>query len=449
MKLPDFKYFYRTSLRRDILVMLGFGALSLFFGLIKFYIPGVEGAFSDLREIPMILGAYHLSNPLFTIGLSLLGSLNTPPEASYLSTFLFHTGALLVTSYFFKVIKRKSLRAVPLALLGYVYTYIYYVVLILPLFILTSYMVGLNLHVSFMGLYQDTLYSLRFEMISTSLIVALYLLQDRFRQSLRQYSNNLETLVDERTKHLDQAIKELKLRQQQLVQSEKMASVGTLTSGVAHEINNPLNFISGGLFMLEKIAHELNENSPPRSKQQYETALNMIKKGLSRATHIVKALSSFSKKGMSKLQAIDIHNLIDNTLLFIHRDLAGAINIAKNYQLDRPVPVYMEQIHQVLVNVLNNAFFELETVKYEKRKIKIDTYRSNGMAIIKVFNTGSHIPVDNLNRIFDPFFTTKDPNEGPGLGLSIAYMIINDHNGSITADNVEGGVEFTIQLPLK
>jgi len=448
MQRRSLKYFVATPLRRDIVNMLAFGALSLLFGSVKFYVPGVEGAFSDLREIPMVLGAYHMINPVFAIGLGVIGSLNTPPEASYLSTVLFHAIALLVTSFVFKYVKKQEPGAVGLSLFGFIYTFAYYIFLIIPLLNLTGYLVGFNLDKGFIALYKSTLFSLRFEMLSTSIIVALYLLQDRFRQSLRKYSENLETLAEERTKHLDEAIKELKLRQQQLVQSEKMASIGSLTSGVAHEINNPLNFISGGIFMLEKIDNDINQNEPSKTKESYASALQMISTGLSRISNVVKALASFSRKAGVQTEKTDIHTIIDNTLLFIHKDISNRIHVEKNFELDQPIPIYPEKIHQVLINLLNNAYYELNREEGDGRKLAINTKKVNGKAVIEVFNSGSKIDDEHIGKIFDPFFTTKNPDEGTGLGLSISYMIIKEHNGSLTAENLGDGVQFTICLPL-
>ncbi len=449
MQRLSLKYFMATPLRRDITNMLVFGILSLLFGSVKFYVPGVEGAFSDLREIPMILGAFHLINPVFAIGLAVFGSLNTPPEASFLSTVLFHAVALLVTSVIFKKVKKQETNAAVLALFGFLYTFAYYIILIIPLLNLTGYLVGFNLEKSFDVLYKSTFFSLRYEMLSTSIIVALYLLQERFRQSLREYSKNLEALVEERTRHLDKTIEELQLRQQQLVQAEKMASIGSLTSGVAHEINNPLNFISGGIFMLEKIEDPVKDNESQKTKEQFASAMNMISTGLSRITAVVKALSSFSRRSSTDIKETNVHAIIDNTLLFIHKDISNSIKITRKYKLKRPVPIYAEKIHQVLINLLNNAFYEVNKLQDQHKEIVIETMQVKNNAYISVFNSGSKILPENMSKIFDPFFTTKNPDEATGLGLSISYMIIKEHNGSLTAENLDDGVQFTIRLPLE
>jgi len=139
---------------------------------------------------------------------------------------------------------------------------------------------------------------------------------------------------------------------------------------------------------------------------------------------------------------------MDKTLLFMMPIVPNDIVIEKEYELDELVPVYVEKIHQVFINILNNAIFSLDSEGLKKKMITIKTFKNEHFAVISIFNSGLPIPDKYLSQIFDPFFTTKDPDKGKGLGLSICYSIVEEHNGHITAENLEHGVKFTVELPL-
>ena len=172
------------------------------------------------------------------------------------------------------------------------------------------------------------------------------------------------------------------------------------------------------------------------------------RKGMNTDTLVTKALDGASSAG-AKTEKTDIHTIIDNTLLFIHKDISNRIQVEKNYELDHPIPINPEKIHQVLINLLNNAYYELNREVVNDKRLAISTKQVGGNAVIEVFNSGSEIAPEHMGKIFDPFFTTKNPDEGTGLGLSISYMIINEHNGSLKAENLNNGVRFTVKLPLE
>jgi C4-dicarboxylate-specific signal transduction histidine kinase len=247
---------------------------------------------------------------------------------------------------------------------------------------------------------------------------------------------------------LEQTLNELKQTQERLIQSEKMASLGTLIAGIAHEINNPLNFIDGGLNLLQGIKPD-NE----LSKDKMQLSLQMIKEGVTRSSNIVKALNTYSYKGNARLQNYDIQKIIDNSLLFLKSKYIEKISIIKNYQIDKEILVYPEKLHQVFLNLLNNAIFAIGTDPIiENPVIEISTNiveeKLKQFAYISIFNNGPLIPEDDIGKIFDPFFTTKEPGEGTGLGLSITYKIIEEHFGSIIAENTSNGVIFIIKIPI-
>ena len=277
------------------------------------------------------------------------------------------------------------------------------------------------------------------------IIVFIIAIADRYLLMQQNFTHLLQEKVVERTMKLEETLDRLKSTRQQLVHSEKMASLGTLTSGIAGEINNPLNAISEGM-------HILNEHT---DKKSMESARSMIREGFEKTNKIVKALISFSSSDPEKPVKSDLHEIIDNTLLFIRSRLGENIKIHKDYRINRTVPVFQDKLHQVLLSVLDNAIYAIQQKEQLKDEfIRICTWEVKGRgagetrAVIEICNSGPGIPDQDLSNVFDPFFTTKDPGEGTGLGLSISYSLIQDHNGEIEVHNVPDGVCFVISLPV-
>ncbi|MFO7669178.1 MAG: ATP-binding protein [Bacteroidales bacterium] len=253
--------------------------------------------------------------------------------------------------------------------------------------------------------------------------------------------------LQDKNSELESVIEELKATQQHLVQSEKMASLGTLTAGVAHEINNPLNFISGGLGIIAETDKKGNGMSDDEKLTRRKKATKLAFDGLDRATEIVKALMTFSHRGLSKKNLSDLHDIIDNTLLFLQSKMTGQIEVRKVYNLTEWVPVFQDKIHQVILNLIDNAIFATKLNKEGERLITITTGMEGPNVVLDITNNGPLIREEHLRQIFDPFFTTKAPGEGTGLGLSISYTLIREHNGTIRAENREDGVHFIIEIP--
>jgi signal transduction histidine kinase len=271
----------------------------------------------------------------------------------------------------------------------------------------------------------------------------------RFDNELKEKNIKLDLQNEE----LKVTLEALKSNQQQLIHSEKMASLGTLTAGVAHEINNPLNFIAGGLNIIEDIKSNPVLDNYPEVKEDLEASSQTIKAGLERATKIVRSLTSFAYSGKPMLVNSDIHEIIDNTLLFLSSKFEYNIEIQKHYLLQNQVPIFPDLLHQVIINIIDNAIFELKSDRSKKSNIiVIKTYLEEiiggNNAIISISNNGPNILPENISHLFDPFFTTKKPGEGSGLGLSIAFTLVKKHHGSLTAQNLKEGVEFIIRLPL-
>ncbi|MDY0253107.1 MAG: ATP-binding protein [Tenuifilaceae bacterium] len=281
---------------------------------------------------------------------------------------------------------------------------------------------------------------------------------------LEQYRNHLEQLVKERTEELEaaneeltaindelydqktklqEAMVDLKNTQHQLVQSEKMASLGVLASGIAHEINNPLNFIQGGILGIENYFAK----HFPDHKDNVEPLISAIREGIHRSVVVVNSLNHYTRKDNQTKTICDIHSIINNSLIMIQGQIKDTIALKCNYY-DGPLNVLCNeaQLHQVFLNILLNSIQAID----QRGDINISTTATAKKVRVVINDSGKGISPDDLNRITDPFFTTKDPGQGIGLGLSIALSIIRDHKGKIDFESVEGeGTTATITLPLK
>ncbi len=282
-------------------------------------------------------------------------------------------------------------------------------------------------------------------------------------KELEKHQNHLELLVKERTEELATSNEELlstnedlhnqreeleavllnlQNAQKQLVQAEKMASLGVLASGVAHEINNPLNFIKGGIFGLEQYFDEnLKEH-----KNEVAPLIEGVNVGIERAANIVTSLNHYSRQDNSNVSECDIHSIIDNSLIMLRNQIVNNIDIKKDYT-DKTYSLLANEgkLHQAMLNILSNAVQAID----DKGTINIETTISKNNIAIFISDTGCGITAENMPKILDPFFTTKEAGQGKGLGLSITYNIIKEHNGSIKIDSKVGhGTTVKITLPL-
>lgn len=298
---------------------------------------------------------------------------------------------------------------------------------------------------------------------------------------------------------LKKALKELKQAQLQLIQTEKMSSLGQLVAGVAHEINNPVTFISGNITHAEIYAHDLLEliriyaehYSPPVPEiEEYIEAidfnfletdfpklLNSMKIGANRIRQIVLSLKNFSRLDEAERKLVNIHEGIENTLLILQHRLkpeASNIKLVKEYGEIPLVECYPGQLNQVFMNLLNNAIDALEKSNLEHntalrhsqpkmikittavvegsqtQETQLDALEDSKRLVIRIADNGLGIPKGIKKRIFDPFFTTKPVGEGTGLGLSISYQIVVEkHGGQLQCFSEPGqGTEFVVEIPL-
>ncbi|MBW4681789.1 MAG: AAA family ATPase [Microcoleus vaginatus WJT46-NPBG5] len=306
-------------------------------------------------------------------------------------------------------------------------------------------------------------------------------------QQVENYSHSLEVEVDRKTKDLrqkaadlEQALKNLQQTQAQLIQSEKMSALGQLVAGIAHEINNPVNFIYGNLqpteiyvknllSLLELYQQEYPQNNLLIQAKTEEVELDFIREdfikilqsmkvGSERIKQIILSLRNFSRLDESDKKAVDLHTGIESTLLILQNRFQGSnnqpkIELIKEYGDLPDVTCYASEMNQVFMGIISNALDALKQVSKTNKNpfIRIQTEVIGKEQVrIAITDNGSGIPTPIRERIFEPFFTTKPVGSGTGLGLSVSYAIVKKHGGQLTCESrVGGGTKFVIEIPIK
>jgi signal transduction histidine kinase len=271
-------------------------------------------------------------------------------------------------------------------------------------------------------------------------------------------SANIELGVKNRD--LEDALEQLRDAQQQLVMREKMASLGNLVAGVAHEINNPVGAVTSAadtsarsIEMVCKSLENCAELNELKDSERFQTAIEILKNNTAvtltaseRIAEIVRSLRDFARLDEAEFQKADIHDGLDSTLTLLHHRLKNRIEVNKQYGDLPRIQCYPNQLNQVFMNVLSNA----EQAIAGEGRITIETAREGDAVVVRIRDTGKGIAQDDVSHIFDPGFTTKGVGVGTGLGLSISYNIIQKHHGRITADSEPGkGTNITITLPIE
>lgn len=290
---------------------------------------------------------------------------------------------------------------------------------------------------------------------------------------LREKQKELEELVRIRTSDLRQknedlenTLNELKRTQEQLIQQEKLASLGQLTAGIAHEIQNPLNFINNFSSLSKELADEIIISTESQDQLEIisdlKTNLTKIEEHGKRADRIVKGMLMHSKSSKGEKQMTDICVICEQALHLSFNSFSTNfpyLNVDINKEFEKDIPrilVVPQDISRVIINIYNNAFYAVNqrlikgaTPGY-KPGLLVVVKRENDKAVISVRDNGMGIPAANIDKIFQPFFTTKPTGEGTGLGLSLSYDIVKAHGGEIKIESRENEfTEFSVYLPLK
>jgi two-component system NtrC family sensor kinase len=303
-------------------------------------------------------------------------------------------------------------------------------------------------------------------------------MQEENIKSLKEEIKKLQAEVvcinetsEKQKRELHLTLENLKLAQSQLIQSEKMASVGVLTAGIAHELNNPINFVHGNVYPLQqdldevfaiieeydeaiknnKLEGHFAEVQALKEKIEFSflikeifSLLNGIEEGAHRSSEIIKGLRSFSRLDDEMCQFYDIHEGIDSSLVLLQNKIKDKIAVRKDYGDFEGLECFPSKLNQVIMNILTNSIQAMDG----EGELFIQTISSAiGIKII-IKDNGKGMTPEVKEHIFDPFFTTKDVGQGTGLGLSISYGIIEKHNGNIDVISEPGkGTEFIISLP--
>ena len=267
------------------------------------------------------------------------------------------------------------------------------------------------------------------------------------RVRVREFVSRSE--LDKSRKALEASLRQLKENEMQLVQSEKLASLGRMSAGIIHEINNPLNFATTGLFTLRKKGKHL----APEQQADYAEVLTDVEDGLKRVQTIVSDLRMFTHPNTEQLDPVPVTEAVTPSLRFLSNEWKDIVQIEQKFAEHQTILANKNKLIQVLVNLLQNSLDALKTKIFtdgEKPAIWIEGRIENGQSILSVRDNGTGIDAKHLDKIFDPFFTTKDVGAGMGLGLSICYNIVQEYGGKISVKTEPGKFcEFTLEFPVK
>lgn len=319
---------------------------------------------------------------------------------------------------------------------------------------------------------------LRARVMTASRVVELEKRHKQLNETLAETASQIEA----KNKKLKTALRRLEDTQAQMIQSEKMASIGQLAAGVAHEINNPTGYVSSNLKtlsdyqkeiaqLINKYQHLMEKLSSGKSKtalddedkieiqtiktfeedididfliEDIEDLISDCREGTDRIKKIVQDLKGFAHPGEDTLQSMDINSGLESTLNVVNSELKNKASLHKQFGDIPTVKAYPQQLNQVFMNILVNAAHAIK----KKGDIYIVTRKHNGFVEVEISDTGCGIEPENISRIYDPFFTTKDVGKGTGLGMNIAYNIIKKHGGTIDVHSEPGqGTCFTIRIP--
>ena len=383
------------------------------------------------------------------------------------------TGLIFILCLYYIVISWKNLKGAQWAV---VVGILVFLLLLIALYIFRNYSISIIVALSF-PLSLLVYVSIRFKEIITEVQQnANQVLQ--LSEEKKEYAENQQKVLEEevarQTGEIRQTLENLKATQTQLIQSEKMASLGELTAGIAHEIQNPLNFVNNfsevSTEMILEIKEERTKQKEDRDEALLDEVIDDISKNLekislhgNRASSIVKGMLEHSRNTSGEKELTNINALADEYLKLTYHGLRAkdkSFNAEMKTDFDDNLPkikVIPQDIGRVLLNLINNAFYAVnEKQKAESSKQNAESYKPtvtissknlNGKVEITVSDNGNGIPQNIIDKIFQPFFTTKPTGKGTGLGLSLSYDIVKAHGGELKVESIEGeGTEFIIQL---
>ncbi len=247
---------------------------------------------------------------------------------------------------------------------------------------------------------------------------------------------------------LESTLEQLKETEGQLVQNEKMASLGRLSAGIIHEINNPLNYATSALHLLKMRKDRL----PESEREKYVEIVSDIEEGVDRVQRIVSDLRTFTHPHAGGKDLVSLPEIIGTSLKFLSQELKDRVKVETRVPEDQRVMVDRNKLIQVFVNLIQNSSDAIREKKFgdEKPLITIASEADNGVVRVRLRDNGEGIAPENLGKIFDPFFTTKDVGQGMGLGLSVCYKIAREQGGNISVKSEKGKyTEFVLELPSK
>jgi two-component system NtrC family sensor kinase len=298
-----------------------------------------------------------------------------------------------------------------------------------------------------------------------------------YSQQLRDSNTLLEGRVEERTAELKAALRDLQQTQSQLLQSEKLSSLGVMVAGIAHEINNPVTFIEGNLDHVTQHAQDLlavidqqqawwaqlpdslRPDPPPWQaaaaevpyiREDFPQLVRSMRAGSQRITAIVTSLRNFSRLDEAALKTVDLHEGLNSTLLLLNHRIQGRVALGLRLGELPRLTCYPAKLNQVFLNLLTNALDALDEGAIAAPALEVSTQDlGHGQVCVRISDNGPGISEENQRRLFDPFFTTKPVGKGTGLGLSLVYRIVQEHGGTIQVRSRPGaGAVFSVYLPV-
>ncbi|HSY10480.1 MAG TPA: ATP-binding protein [Candidatus Dormibacteraeota bacterium] len=312
--------------------------------------------------------------------------------------------------------------------------------------VMAMYLIACLLHGQISEILQGIFFNNLYFLTLTAIIM---IVGGNIHRALRVREFTLRYELDKSHNALEASLKQLKENEMQLVQSEKLASLGRMSAGIIHEINNPLNFATTGLFTLRKKGKYL----ALEQQEDYAEILTDVEDGLKRVQSIVSDLRMFTHPNTEQLDPVPVAEVITPALRFLSNEWRDIVQIEQKFAEHQMIWANKNKLIQVMVNILQNSLDALKIKSFadgEKPTMWIEGRVENGQSILSIRDNGTGIDPKHVDKIFDPFFTTKDVGEGMGLGLSISYSIVQEYGGKISVKTEMGKFcEFTLEFPVK